>query len=64
MQLKTKLAAIELRIRPSTLPPWETLLVDQTAGETRAGAMARHFGSDGAPPDARVIVVIIGDAQE
>ncbi|WP_431269035.1 hypothetical protein [Dankookia sp. P2] len=63
MRLETKLAAIEQRLRPSTLQPWETVLVDQTAGETRAGAMVRHFGSNGAPPNARLIIVTIGDAK-
>ena len=64
MRLEAKLAALEARLGPSALAPWETVLVDQTSGETRAGAMARHFGSAGAPPGARLIIVTIGEAHE
>ena len=62
MRLETKLAALEMRLRPGSPPPWATVLVDEMAGETRKAATARHFGSAGAAPDARLIVVIIQEA--
>lgn len=63
MRLQAKLVALE-RARPSASPPWETVVVDQAAGETCEAAMARQFGSDGAPPAARLIVVTIGEVHE
>ena len=38
------------------------MLVDEAAGEDGEASMARHLGSAGAPPDAGLIVVTIGDA--